>query len=500
MIFSLDSLRFKRSIRDPLHGTINVSDEEIAIIDHPLFRRLHHIRQNGLLYYVFPSASHTRFEHSLGVLHVATSLFWALIQNSHTSMTKSALKNVEDAASGEAIAFHKIHPDILSDLLTLVRIAALVHDLGHGPFSHHFDAFAPRAEVIARLIRANPDLQLPDALTQALESREGKGVKHEHMSCLFFAQVWKACRAENLGKKFNATELPSLITAIILGDPFSSCLKGHELEPYLALLHDMVASAPIDADRMDYMERDSRSVGVSYGLYDKERVLKSFLVFRENDRFRLGIKVSGIRAVENFIQARFELFVQVYYHKTNRATQVMLEKIAAMGAEQNLSLITTENLEELVERYVVLSDERFLSILNGERFAEFSTSIPREIQELASLLSQRKLWKRVAEPQKSEMEATVQALRKHCKDDLHPDYIDPKATKDLDEGARILRRSASGIYEADPSLKWTEKSAMIGALHREESNISRIYYSGTDLAEYKMLRQHARELPIAKID
>src|SRR5690606_26305854 len=118
------------------------------------------------------------------------------------------------------------------------------------------------------------------------------------------------------------------------------------------LMHDLIASAPADADRMDYVERDSRSTGVSYGLFDRGRVLKSLLCFADEQRtLRLGIKSSGFRAIENFIQARFELFVQVYYHKTNRAIELMLRKIGGIAERAGLTIFRESSFEDLLVDY-----------------------------------------------------------------------------------------------------------------------------------------------------
>ena len=99
-------LRFNRSIGDPIHGMIRLSAEEIGVIDHPLFRRLHKVQQNGLLHFIFPAATHTRFEHSIGVLHMASTIFWNLLQNSYTSYHKEAIG--DELKAGRACRFDTV--------------------------------------------------------------------------------------------------------------------------------------------------------------------------------------------------------------------------------------------------------------------------------------------------------------------------------------------------------------------------------------------------------
>ncbi len=145
-------LPLSRSILDPLHGLIRFTDEEVKVLSSPIFQRLRKIKQNGLLHYVFPSATHTRFEHSLGVLFVADSMLQSLIYNSVAS-TKKLAKSGE-WLPGQAIDFSKSCEDeeTARYIFRVTRLAALVHDLGHGPLSHTFDSFAPKSADVMAII------------------------------------------------------------------------------------------------------------------------------------------------------------------------------------------------------------------------------------------------------------------------------------------------------------------------------------------------------------
>jgi uncharacterized protein len=329
--------------------------------------------------------------------------------------------------------------------------------------------------------------------------KKSERIPHEVMSCIFFSRIWS-----DVGKVGDEW-VPQAVTAAILGGEAIDRLDS-ELQPWIALSHDLVSSAPADADRMDYLERDSRSCGVSYGLFDRNRLLKSMLCYRDGTetqrRYRLGIKVSGYRAIENFVQARFELFVQVYYHKTNRAIESMLEEIARIAKnEEDIKIVPEESLEELIDGYVNLSDEYFLDVLRGRQRAGLESVANKDIRSLAECIHNRKLWKRVFDLQdygtskdERQVDRLYSELRASFEGDLfHEDKVPPRATKDLDEGAAILSE-VDGIYTANPELKWEGRSPLIKALGEGEKLVYRIFAKSDSPDEVKRYRKRVREL------
>jgi HD superfamily phosphohydrolase len=485
-----------RAILDPLHGLIRFTDEEVKVISSPLFQRLRKIKQNGLLHYIFPSATHTRFEHSLGVLFVADSMLQNLIYNSVASGKK--LTQPETGQPGQAIDFAKVcqNEETAKYIYKITRLAALVHDLGHGPLSHTFDSFAPKSIDIIKIIESDSRFSALRQLRKHILHKDR--IEHEFMSCLFFYAIWAEIDQQD-------RRVPNSVAAAILGKDAFILVEDPKDRQWLPLINDLISSAPADADRMDYLERDSRSCGVSYGLFDRDRLLKTLLCYRNADgNYRLGLKLSGLRAIENFVQARFELFVQIYYHKTNRAIELMLGAISEIARKENRTVVDAVDFRTLAQKYIALGDDLFISKLQDPEQSA-------EIQEVAEQIQNRRLWKRIYDLDPCEhlsgnegdrdtwkIEHAEKILAQLKQDNpntpLIVDQIPPKATKDLDKGAVLLRRDREGIYAAQEGMTWRQASPIIHALEKEEKNIVRIYLLVSNPSLAKTLRDKAFEI------
>ncbi len=241
--------------RDSVHNIIRIEtgtpegDLLVSLIDTPEFQRLRRIRQLGLAYFAYQAAEHSRFTHSLGAFHLATRILGRLGKQ----------HDISDAEQ------------------TTVRVAALVHDIGHGAFSH----------VIESIL----------------------GFHHEQFTI-------DAVQSEEtaIGRKLRAysSSMPSDVASIIRGDYHRRSLA-------------QLVSSQLDVDRMDYLLRDSLMTGAKYGIFDLEWIFKSIRIDEENDR--LFLSAPGLYAVEDYLQARYYMFRQVYFHRTLRSAEAVLKSL-----------------------------------------------------------------------------------------------------------------------------------------------------------------------------
>lgn len=352
------AMRFEQyltgKILDPIHGIIRLTELELAFIDHPLFQRLRNIKQNTFLYKVFPSAMHSRFEHSLGVMHLSYEILTNMGVNAHRYENKYNDDLIYTGLTELPVNFVKE-----------LRLAALLHDIGHGPMSHQFDSF----------MFSKDDFQeyFGNDFPEILELiKDGNNVEHEHISLLFIKAIYSS-----LDDKHKADINIDNVLAIIEKDYKSNnvCLDI-EVEQgnlnILPLLTSIISSCPIDADRMDYLLRDSYFSGVKCGIYDHNRLFMSMVPVQCDGAVHLAYKESGLDSIVEFINARANLFGQVYYHKTNRSFSSMLSKVCSLAKKVNADVDLFEftlpsdaekksYLEQIQDFYENNSDDHFLN-------------------------------------------------------------------------------------------------------------------------------------------
>lgn len=257
--------------RCPVHGFVTLNDWEREIISQPAYQRLRRIRQLAWTDYVYPGAMHTRFEHSLGVMHVATAMFDSLVQSSQELLRRE--HHFEDAG------FERDR--------ILVRLTALLHDVGHAPFSHAAEDLFP-------------------------EKLDGSGrYEHEEYSAAIIRE-----KLRDVIEKHPSNERNYHIKA----DEIANLLEGSTDAGGSLIWRDLV-TGQMDADRNDYLIRDSLHCGVEYGRFDWKRLNNCLtLVTGDEDRgIRLGVTEGGLHAAESLVLARYFMFTQVYFHKTRVA-------------------------------------------------------------------------------------------------------------------------------------------------------------------------------------
>jgi HD superfamily phosphohydrolase len=243
-----------KRIYDPIHGFIELDGGEVRLLSAGVVQRMRRLRQLGLAYLAFPSAEHSRFSHALGAFAIGSRAFDELRVHS------------PDAFDSER-AF--------SEKRRLLRAALLLHDLGHGPFSHACEAvLGVRHERRTEAILALPELR--DALT--------------------------------------ALDLdPDEVLGLIVGAP--------DADP---VLRELVSGPNLDADRMDYLLRDAYFTGVAGGTYDAAQLVASLRILEIDGRPQLGVDGRGVVALESFVLARYMMFATVYFHHTTRAFERVL--------------------------------------------------------------------------------------------------------------------------------------------------------------------------------
>jgi len=293
-------------IIDPIHDFIRVYDHELAIIDNPIFQRLRRIRQLSGAHLTYPAAQHTRFEHSLGVMHIAS-------QAGHALHEKGILK---------------------SDDIETLRLSGLLHDIGHGPFSHLFE------EII-----------------------QEKKISHEDFGreIILKSEIGDSLSKNGFDKK--------LITKIAFGDSKFQYMNE-------------IVSGALSADMMDYLLRDGYFTGAEHARIDHKRITQSLDVHKK----KLALERSALYSFESMMHSRYQMFKAVYFHKTVRAAEVML--LEALRLSDDEFGFTNFNVNEFVN----LTDEYVLSTLISSKSSKL-----KRARQLAEDYQNRKLLKCVFE-------------------------------------------------------------------------------------------------------
>ncbi len=272
-------------IRDPIHGTITVSDEETEIVDSRFYQRLRNVRQLGFGDLAFPGATHTRHAHSLGAMHVASKLFDAVTAKA-------------DLSTPAKIRFR-----------AAVRLAVLCHDLGHMPLSHASEKIAPKRAL----------LKLPTWTDTGEEF-----ASHEDFTAriLLDSELSKTIAEVYANSGVTPLDAAALVTG--REAPGSTGFRDNGID-WAPLLRAMV-SGELDADRMDYLLRDSFYTGVNYGRYDVDWILQNLNAAVLDGRAVLALSRAAVFAFEDFLLSRYHMFLSVYYHHTSVGFDHMLRR------------------------------------------------------------------------------------------------------------------------------------------------------------------------------
>ena len=369
-------------IIDPIHDFVRVYDNELKIIDTPIFQRLRRIRQLSGAHLIYPGAQHTRFEHSLGVMHIASM-------------------------AGQALAEKGI---VSSDDIQNLRLAGLLHDIGHGPFSHLFE------EIF----------------------EEKRKISHEDLGrdIILKTEIGDIISKNGFDKK--------LITKLAFGDS------------KLQFMNEII-SGVLSADMMDYLLRDGYFTGAEHAKIDHHRLTHSLDVYKN----KLALDKSSLVNFETMMISRYQMFKAVYFHKTVRAGEVML--LEAMDLAEGELGLSSMNLDE----YLQLSDDVILAKLLN--LPEHNSKL-KASKKIATDYLNRNLFKSVFETTltgkaitKKHMQELREEVSKKSKIDINEIFVDSSNTPSIPLSPS-KKESKSIILLENDGNKTTAKEILISQI------------------------------------
>lgn len=434
----------RRQIIDPIHGAIKISEAEARIIDTPPVQRMRHIKQLGNVHLLFPQATHTRFSHSLGVMHVSGQYFDSLFSR--------------QSAVAPSIAA------TIANIRQHIRIAGLLHDIGHGPLSHHFenclkyiDSTSKRLKKCKAEFLSGGNLAVPEIWIINKKEYLKEELKHEHYSYGVINYILSKIKINDiypqdicalLDKRFSISsafqeKLESICEACF------SCANYNSLLDCLR----QILSGEVDADRLDYLRRDSTNCGVSIGSVDYNHLFGSIYIGVDNSKrdssgnplpeCYIAIKPNAVTAYEQVLLSRKQMFDQVYTHRLNSSFDSMIERIIDYLIPKKII-----NPPKSYQDFLAMKDSTIESEV--EKLA-FSTTDDISVIRNAHMLISRTTLKKIHE--------TIVPLHKVEKEKnrLEKEYnsqgrvvVSKSALKELTKASRDDVRTKSDTWRVEP--------------------------------------------------
>ncbi len=432
-------------IRDPVHRTIEFTEREKMAIDHPFVQRLRFIRQLGMTFLVYPGAGHDRFSHSVGAMHVS-GLAWKRIGETSGKIMKKYFSHSE-----------------LDYLYEVLRFAALLHDIGHPPFSHVSEKFMPRLG----------QLSLPTEWFLNFDAK--RRAKHEDYSALLIANM--AVGEKPILSASEAQDICSLVHHDCL--PSSKWRETFGRSGGRGGIHSLLRSlisGELDCDRMDYLLRDAHHTGATYGHYDMEHLISNLgVTLDKNNDLVLTLDASAVRAFEDFLLARYHMFLQVYLHKTTLVFDHFLEQ-AIISGELNV------NIPGEARDYVKLRDSTVIERLFAAAEApqnQWSRRFIRRKPAKLAISASRPAGKRILRfIEKEFSKKKISFFTVKAKQFLS------KATSHVGEGSHLLvRRKLFGNFLFEP----IEQYSPLLQKYSEVIDLNNLYVLPSDWAKAKKI-------------
>lgn len=583
---TVDEIIPYREFYDNVHGFIKVTELESKIIDSPFFQRLRNIRQLGLIDYVFPGALHNRFNHSLGVLQIADKMIVSLQENysekylfswdeipenniekftnilgheCNINLAKTVKIEKDDNGNtirvstsnncillklnDEKTEIQLIIDDNIMDKIKfivkmknnkvdiygknreisgkreLVRMAALLHDIGHYPLSHLVES------VIKTDAKSNTK---SDEIS--LESSNDNKTDIQKL----------VCDIHDLKAPFDFSHHELMATVVIFKTQIYSILEEGFSDKQIRSIAQIIAGnypgplgliihSELDADRFDYLLRDSNQTGVTYGLFDLEQIIRNLEYVPADNK--LAVNEKARRAVEHYLVCRYFLYNTVIFHKTSVAFELMVKKVYHGLMERKLmwsyfDLIDMFDKSESGDEFLAYDDSCYFNMLkdvaNGERdwTNNIEYDVPDEfLLDLIHKVLNRKPLKQCIEKQKFINPLEEEPFNSRFLDkivgesiirkaeiedywyipfemtipvtDIHPYRSSSDISKSSvvdDETILIVKKSDSGAIENAPINLVADKTSIVHVLSKYELKINRLY---TKNDEYKEKLQKA---------
>jgi hypothetical protein len=337
-------MKHSHEFRDPIHTFISLRTDERKIVDSRPFQRLRHIHQLALTYLVYPGATHKRFEHSLGVMHLASQIF-DVVTTTENIFDESVRRIIPN---DEAKRYWK----------SVLRAAALCHDLGHLPFSH-----------------AAEDHLLP-------EGYDHEGLTKDIIRSSEMQEIWQA-----MTPPLRSDDVIKLAVGPKKAAPL-------QLDIWESILAEIIVGDAFGADRMDYLLRDSYHAGVEYGKFDRSRLINTLRIlpstYEDTDEPALGLESGGLESSEGLMIARYFMYKQVYLHSIRRAYDIHLNDFLKgwlpgakfpIAIEKHLKITDAEVLAGIRKEYSLSKSPNHLfakRIQCREHFRVFYSASPSD--------------------------------------------------------------------------------------------------------------------------
>ncbi len=403
--------RVRHKVRDCIHGFVVFDNLEKRLIDSIPFQRLKSIHQLATSFQVYPGAVHTRFEHSLGVMTVADRIFKAVFDGEIPDTVRHRITD-------ELGEFQKQY------WRQVVRVAALLHDIGHLPFSH----------------AAEEDL-LPTGWNH--ERLTAEMIRHSEI-----AQILRDVRPQI--DPDDVVDLAWEVKKRVKVEP------NYSLSPWKTLLNEIITGNTFGADRIDYLLRDSWHSGVAYGRFDPDRLIDGLRVVIDpnNDEISLGLDIGSIHSAEALLLARYFMYTQVYFHDVRRAYDLHLKDFLQVWLEGGKFSADWEKMLRQTDHEVLVA------------LREAASDPLHRHHDLARRLMSRRHYRTVYELSTTHKQANPNifaevlnlARRKFGGENIRYDHYGPKSeTNDflvlMDNGTVASSLQESGVIAQIPAIE-----------------------------------------------